>query len=326
MFNQHFVMSDPGDNILCKNLESLMREQNLPAGMNTQEYLYVQEVTRTNFYKDAIPRVPRVVQYIFEANLDTDEKAAGLDYGLRRLMVFDGDFVNALMSFLSQPNIQPSGIAAVGAYMVRIISDYSEAHPAEESKAKKAGKKDAEAQPVTTTPEIDAEAEGIARLTEKVGRLLKDVSERVDIKCPGLSTHESLAVAAALAMQNELTIPQLLDSNLPITANLIDIIREGGNNQAMNVVIASAFLLSKEDYPKLTDNQNKFIDSLTTYVYKLVNEKSEMEIYAFLTWVYGTVDTKHVNLENYIIDPRACGTERGRFHATAKHMFSAKKK
>jgi hypothetical protein len=90
-------------------------------------------------------------------------------------------------------------------------------------------------------------------------------------------------------------------------------------------VIASAFLLEKKDYPKLTENQEKFIDSLSQYVYKLVNEKSETEIFSFLTCVYDTMDGRNVKLENYIIDPRACGTQNGRFHATAKHLFPAKK-
>ena len=318
MYNTHNVMSDPDDMILCENVESLMAKQQLPANMNPQQYLYVQEQTRQNFYQNAIPKVPRVVQYIFESDLDTDKKAAGLDYGLRRLLVFDEDFVNTLMTYLSQPNINPDGIAAVGAFMVRIISDYAEAHPVEDTKGKKSDKEKKDSEP-------DAEAAGIMNLNEKLGILLRNVVDKVNIKCPGLGEREALSVAAALAMQNELTITQLINCDLPITANLLDIIRESGNNQAMNVVMASAFLLDKKDFPKLTENQEKFIDSLTTYVYKLVNEKSEMEIFAFLTWVYGTTDTKHVNLENYIIDPRACGTQHGRFHATAKHMFPTKK-
>ena len=79
MYNTHNVMSDPDDMILCENVESLMAKQQLPANMNPQQYLYVQEQTRQNFYQNAIPKVPRVVQYIFESDLDTDKKAAGLD-------------------------------------------------------------------------------------------------------------------------------------------------------------------------------------------------------------------------------------------------------
>jgi hypothetical protein len=202
--------------------------------------------------------------------------------------------------------------------MVRIISDYAAAHPEEDSKGKKADKEKKSAEP-------DAELEGINRINSKLGILLSNLVDKVNINCPGLTEREALSVAAALAMQNQYTIPQLIQSNLPITASLLDIIRTGRNNEAFSVVIASAFLLEKKDYPKLTENQEKFIDSLSQYVYKLVNEKSETEIFSFLTCVYDTMDGRNVKLENYIIDPRACGTQNGRFHATAKHLFPAKK-
>jgi hypothetical protein len=94
----------------------------------------------------------------------------------------------------------------------------------------------------------------------------------------------------------------------------------------MNLVIASAFLLEKKDFPKLTENQEKFIDSLSTYVFKLVNEKGPTEISALFAWIYGSVDCRNVDLEKYIIDPRACGTQYSRLHATAKSMFPVKKK
>lgn len=318
MFKTHYVMTDPGDRILCENLESLMARQQLPAGMPTTQYLYIEEMTRQNFYQEAIPRVPRVIQYIFQTDLDTDKDAQGLDFGIKKLLVYDGNFLNTLMTYLAQPNISQDGIAAVGAYMVRIISDYAAAHPEEDSKGKKADKEKKSAEP-------DAELEGINRINSKLGILLSNLVDKVNINCPGLTEREALSVAAALAMQNQYTIPQLIQSNLPITASLLDIIRTGRNNEAFSVVIASAFLLEKKDYPKLTENQEKFIDSLSQYVYKLVNEKSETEIFSFLTCVYDTMDGRNVKLENYIIDPRACGTQNGRFHATAKHLFPAKK-
>lgn len=316
MFKTHRVMIDPSDRVLCENVESLMARQQLPAGMPSAQYLYIEEMTRQNFYQEAIPKVPRVVQYIFESDLEDEKDAQGLDYGLKRLLIYDGDFLNNLLTYLAQPNISQSGIAAVGAYMVRIIAEYAAAHP-EDPKAKKADKEKKEAT-------NDAELEGINRLNERLGILLRNVVDKVNINCPGLTDREALSVAAALAMQNQYTIPQLLSSNLPITANLLDILRMGGNNEAMSDVIKSAFLLEKKDYPKLTENQEKFIDSLALYVYKLVNEKSETEIWSFLSWVYDR-EAKPVKLENYIIDPRACGTQHGRFHAAAKHLFPAKK-
>jgi hypothetical protein len=310
-------MLDPGDSILLENLESLMSKQQVgyPGGITPQQYAYAEEVTRQNFYLEAVPRVPRVIQYIFEADLDTDEQAKGLDYGIKRLLVHDPNFLISLMTYLAQPNMNPSGIAAVGAYMVNIINEYAEKKAAD-SKGKKDKAEEAK----------DEEAEGIERLSKHVGTLLRNVVEVVDINCPGLSDTEKLATAAALAMQNEFTIPCLLENNLPVTANLIDIIRNGGNNSAMNLVIGSAFLLEKKDFPKLTDNQEKFIDSLSTYVFRLVNEKGPTEICALFGWIYGSYDCRNVDLEKYIIDPRACGTQYSRLHATAKSMFPVKKK
>ena len=142
MFKNHSVMSDPEDTILMENVESLMAKQNVqyPGGITPQQYAYAEEVTRQNFYLKAVPRVPRVVQYIFEADIDTDEKAAGLEYGLKNLLIYDQNFVVTLMTYLAQPNMNPNGIAAVGAFMVKIINEYAEKikEAAEATKGKKA--------------------------------------------------------------------------------------------------------------------------------------------------------------------------------------------
>lgn len=320
MFETHTVMLDPGDHILTENVESLMAKQQVgyPGGITPQQYAYAEEVTRQNFYLDAVPRVPRVIQYIFESDLDTDKTAAGLEYGIKNLLIYDPNFLVSLMTYLAQPTINPNGIAAVGAFMVKIMTEYAD-------KLKEAAdtKKDKDK---TEKVEKDEEAEGIERISKNVGTLLRNVVEIVDINCPGLTETEKLATAAAIAMQNHQTLGILLQNNLPVTANLIDIIRNSGNNKGMNLVIASAFLLEKKDFPKLTENQEKFIDSLSTYVFKLINEKGPTEICALFGWIYGSYDCRNVDLEKYIIDPRACGTQYSRLHATIKTMFPAKKK
>lgn len=320
MFETHTVMLDPGDHILTENVESLMAKQQVgyPGGITPQQYAYAEEVTRQNFYLDAVPRVPRVIQYIFESDLDTDKTAAGLEYGIKNLLIYDPNFLVSLMTYLAQPTINPNGIAAVGAFMVKIMTEYAD-------KLKEAAdtKKDKDK---TEKVEKDEEAEGIERISKNVGTLLRNVVEIVDINCPGLTETEKLATAAAIAMQNHQTLGILLQNNLPVTANLLDIIRNSGNNKGMNLVIASAFLLEKKDFPKLTENQEKFIDSLSTYVFKLINEKGPTEICALFGWIYGSYDCRNVDLEKYIIDPRACGTQYSRLHATIKTMFPAKKK
>ena len=285
MFETHSVMLDPGDHILTENVESLMAKQQVgyPGGITPQQYAYAEEVTRQNFYLDAVPRVPRVVQYIFESDLETDKMAAGLEFGIKNLLVYDPNFLVSLMTYLAQPTINPNGIAAVGAFMVKIMTEYADR--LKEEVEKKKGKED----------EADVkneEAEGIERLSKNVGTLLRNVVEIVDINCPGLNDMEKLATAAAIAMQNHQTLGILLQNDLPVTANLLDIIRNSGNNKGMNLVIASAFLLEKKDFPKLTDNQEKFIDSLSTYVFKLINEKGPSEICALFGWIYGTYDCR----------------------------------
>ena len=319
MFRTHNVMLDPGDNILTENVESLMAKQQVgyPGGITPQQYAYAEEVTRQNFYLDAVPRVPRVIQYIFEADLDIDKTAAGLEYGIKNLLIYDPNFLISVMTYLAQPTINPSGIAAVGAFMVKIMNEY-----ADKLKEKANAKKKDKDKP----DEKDEESEGIERISKNVGTLLRNVVEIIDINCPGLTDAEKLATAAAIAMQNHQTIGILLQNNLPVTANLLDIIRNSGNNKGMNLVIASAFLLEKKDFPKLTENQEKFIDSLSTYVFKLVNEKGPSEICALFGWIYESYDCRNVDLEKYIIDPRACGTQYSRLHATIKSMFPVKKK
>ena len=328
MFKTHNVMLDPGDNILTENVQSLMAKQQVsyPGGITPQQYAYAEEVTRQNFYLEAVPRVPRVIQYIFESDTDEDKMAAGLEYGVKNLLIYDPNFLVSLMTYLAQPSINPSGIAAVGAFMVNIINEYAEKIKEKDAASNNKKDKDKDKDKSEKVVEKDAEAEGIENLSKNVGVLLRNVVDLVDIHCPGLSDPEKLATAAALAMQNEYTVPILLNNNLPVTASLIDIIRNSGNNNAMNLVIASTFLLEKKDFPKLTDNQEKFIDSLSTYVFKLINEKGPTEICALFGWIYGSYDCRNVDLEKYIIDPRSCGTQYSRLHSATKAMFPIKKK
>jgi hypothetical protein len=204
MFETHTVMLDPGDHILTENVESLMAKQQVgyPGGITPQQYAYAEEVTRQNFYLDAVPRIPRVIQYIFESDLDTDKTAAGLEYGIKNLLVYDPNFLVSLMTYLAQPTINPNGIAAVGAFMVKIMTEYAD-------KLKEAADTKKE-KDKTEKVEKDEEAEGIERISKNVGTLLRNVVEIVDINCPGLTETEKLATAAAIAMQNHQTLGILL--------------------------------------------------------------------------------------------------------------------
>ena len=163
--------------------------------------------------------------------------------------------------------------------------------------------------PAETAPDIS----DLGHIQEAITSLLDNIANMVTMKCGNLSSVESLCVAACLAMNNMMTIKELVASDLPITAQILDIVPDSSN------LLSAALNIDKTYFNKLSTNQAAFIESLKRWVYEKLNRLDTNQIRAFLTASYGTASP---DVSTKLIQVKDCGTAYGNLLFTAKIMFN----
>lgn len=296
-----FQITD-SDMIILHTTESYLQSMGSPMVTNPQEKLIVLQQARDVLYSDIVRRVPRVAGYLMSANMETDTCAQGLYMALQR-HVMDPVFIDILMQYLMKLN-SPEENGVTGAFLTRIVSKWLEANY---KPAPKTGKKDAEeSKPLDTTP--------IQHIQAAINKLLGDVAAIVACHCGNLTQTEATAIAACLAMNNKDTISEILSADLPVTAQILDILKDPTN------VIRAALLLEKNDFPKLTANQSAFVESLTRWVYDKLDKIPTQTTYQFLVAVYGSIKPKET--QKYIIQIKDCGTAFSNLLTVSKQLIN----
>lgn len=290
------------DMIILQSVDSYLISIGAPPSQNPQEKLIVQQNARDYLYSDIVQRFPRVAGYILSADMETDTVAQGLNIALSR-HVMDPVFVNLLMQYLSRhTSAEENGI--VGAYLTKILSKWIEQNTKEPEKTKKGEKAE-------STPELSLEP--VAHIKAAIDQLLGNIKNLIMTRCGNLTGNQALSIAACIAMNNDDTIKEIISSDLPITAQLFDVVKDPSN------LLRSALLINKSDIPKMSTNQSAFIDSLKRWVYDKLNIIPTQASYQFLVSVYGTtkpdVSTKFIN-------PKECGTQYSNLLTVAKQMIN----
>ena len=301
------------DMIILQSVESYLKTMGTPNIQQPQEKLAVIQQTRDFLYSDIVRRIPRVASYLLSANLETDTIGQGLFIAISK-HVMDPVFVTILMQYLYQ-NKNPEENGIVGALLAKIMDRYVKANwkdttvkPMTVAKDKKDKVEPVEVKPVTNdmTP--------IKHLQDAISSLLGDITNIVCCRCGNLSNTEAMAIAACIAMNNTDTIPEIIGSDLPVTASLFDIVADPSN------IIKSAMLLEKSAFPKLTTNQNTFVESLRQWVYNKLNIIPTQTSYQFLVAAYGSVRPADTN--KYLIQIKDCGNQYSNLLTVAKQLIN----
>jgi hypothetical protein len=290
------------DMIILQSVESYLKSIGTPPSRNPQEGLFVHQQARDFLYSDIVQRVPRVVGYLLSADMETDTVAQGLNIALSK-HIMDPVFVNILMQYLSKHST-PDESSLVGAYLAKVLNKWLEQNTKEPEKSKKGEKTE-----TTSSPNLET----VAHIKQAIDQLLGNITQIIATRCGNLTGNQSLAIAACLAMNNNDTIKEVISSDLPITAQLFDVVKDPSN------LIRSALLLEKTEIAKLSTNQSAFVDSLKRWVYDKLNQITTQQTYQFLVYVYGTtkpdVSTKFIN-------PKDCGTQYSNLLTVAKQMIN----
>lgn len=291
------------DMIILQSVESYLRSLGTPLNRSPQDNIILTQQARDYLYSDIVRRVPRVAAYLLQADMENDTVAQGLNISLSK-HVMDPVFIDLLMQYLNkQNNVEENCIT--GAYLAKLMNKWMEQN-IKTDKPKKGDK----AEETTTADPL----EPVNHIDNAVNYLLGNIVGMVGVKCPNLVKSQATAVAACIAMNNNDTIMELCHSDLPVTADVLDIIADPSN------IIKSALLLEKNDVPaKLSTNQTAFMDSVVRWVYKKLNQIPTQSSYQFMVAAYGTIS---VDVSTKYINPKDCGTQYSNLLTVAKQLIN----
>ena len=298
----------PGDVNFLDSIESYLKKIGVPDNISPQERLTLTEQARTSLYSFDAQCLPRVTQKILESDLESDNEAKGLWIALNH-HVMDPIFINIMMQFLrSKSDIELNG--RVGALLSKVLNQRVEAHMENEKKSKKDDKDKKE-------PVVDkAFDEEIKYIQAAIEELLGPTANSVQVRCGNMTHHEALFVAACLAMSNYNSLMEIINSNLPITADVF------GNLKNPDPIIKASLTLLKADIPtKPTANQTAFLESLKRWVFKMLEEipGGSTVCYQYLVGVYGSVKP---DVSPYYIQIKDCGTLYTNLLTVAKQIVN----
>lgn len=294
----HFM---EGSVTFLDSLQSYLKKSRIQIdAMRPEQRLSVLDQAKNCLYSYDAQIIGDVAKRILQSDLENDPDAQALMLAMYNHSM-DPAFITVVMQYLAARN-DPSLNGVVGAVLIKVLGQYYETHtPKDKDK-----KKDAQ-------PEMDA-AE-VRHIQGAVENLLGGMADLIVTTCGNMQHEEALAVAACLAMNNDQTIIELVNSNVPIKASIFDQIlaNPGG-------IIQGALLLKKADLPtKLSPVQTEFLNSLKEWLYDMLDKKPEgsLQLYNYLVAVYGSVKP---DLSPYYIQLKDCGTRFTNLIQVAKQI------
>lgn len=315
------TMLTDSDRVILNSPESYLKQVHPQPFMNQQEKIMYTGLARDNLYSDIARRTVHVAAYILSADLESDPFAQGLHMSLSK-HVLDPAFITILMTHLSQcKSYTGRDLGVVGAYLCKVMNKWIDTNcpkTVEKTAINKKGENKAKAEKADVNLEEDRKKklEPVKHVFMAVHTLLHTLIDRIQHTTSLGSDEEILALAAAIAMDNEYTIQEIFSSDLPVTAEVAFAL-----NPKPDIIIKSALLLPTKLIPAtMTANQSAFLESLKRWVYEKLNEQGTQFIYQFLVATYGKHE--HVDVSQNFINPKDCGTQYSNLLCVAKQMIN----
>ena len=300
------------DRIVLNSVESYLQSLGTPLPTSPQEKLCIMQQARDVLYSDIIQRVPRIAAYIIQSNIEEDQIAKGLYTALCK-HVIDPVFVQLLMQYLSQRNnAEENGV--VGALLTKIMNKLVEdRRVTTKTKEVVTEKKSDKDKTTVVKPAEEVNMDDIKHIYDAIQCLLGSTASIIATRCGNITVSESIAVAACIVKNNEDTIKEIIASDLPVRAQIFDIVQDPSN------IIKAALNLNKADYTKLTTNQSNFIETLKKWVYEKLNVIPTQTAYQFCVAAYGSIKP---DVSMKLIQIKDCGTRYSNLLAVAKQIVN----
>lgn len=299
------------DDIVLNTVDTYMaaNPNGRAAPRDPSEALYIRQLSRNALYSKIAWRFPRLARYVLNANLDMDLKAKGIDHSLRRHLL-DPVFVQILMDYLVKHE-SPEENGATGAYIAKVMNDYIAKNWNQDAAVPDATKKKKDKDDAAAEAPKKNDLSAIKHLQLAVNQLFTPIASRLMMNCGNLTEPEAIAISACIAMDNRDSVREIIKADLPITAKIFDIVVDPSR------IIQGALLIEKNEFPKLTPNQQTFIDTLKTWVYEKLNMLPMQQIEQLVMAWYGTDKPE---TQQYIIQLKSCGTQYSNLLEAAKYI------
>lgn len=296
------------DKIILDSIESYIERiyGNKMMTMNPQEQLMVTQKARDYLYSEDVVRFPRMAAYVLSHNIEEDTVAHGINLSISNL-ILDPVFIDTLMHYLAQTNDAEENCAS-GAYLTKLMSDWIKSNTVETKTSKKKGE---EATVESTAPSL----EPIMHVKNAVWKLLGNIASMIQTRCANVDEFTAIALAADVAMNNASTITEIIASDQPVTADILDVVADPRN------FIRAILLLEQKDLPaKPTANQTTFIESLKRWVYNKLDRIPSQAAYQIMVATYGLASG--VDVSTKFINPKSCGNQYPNLLAVSKIIIN----
>ena len=293
------------DLVVCQSLDNYMKSRGVsPDKIRPDEYLRYYQDARDVFYSDIAQRTSRLIAYI-NIMPEDDDKAKAFKYALSHHMR-DKAYITILTKQLVHENNSYAN-ALVGSFVCEALRQYHadmmklDADDAEAVKETK--KKDDKAQ-APLKSHVDPE---IVESMLTLGKhLLAPYCEFVQNKFVKMEESQVITIASLIAMGNEATVSAILDSDIAVTADVLDCPKI--TNGQLPYIYTGILRLKKADWAKLSVNQTKFVESLTKWIYNRLNSMDPALCLNLLVYVYGSI-TPAEYVKQCLIQPKDCGSQ-----------------
>lgn len=299
------------DKIVLETPESFLKTRGINLSADPKEHLFQLTQAREALYSDIARRLSRVCRYILLAP-DDSVAAKEFKYALFR-HVDDPAFTDVVSQYFKSSSESVEGRSVVGAIFTSFMAEKLSKKKPIDPKA------DKETKEATKAANTKIE-EDVVHIDACVKFLLGPVASEVSAVTTNLTDYQILAVASAIGMNCEQTFENILDSDIPVTADVFtkNIVRDP------SCLVRAALMMSKDKYSKYASkNQTEFLESLKRWVYNKLNVLEPIKCYNFLAATYQKTKLKKDDKDSDVlfINIRDCGTKYGNLLTASKILI-----
>lgn len=312
----------PDDVIVLNSVESYLNKSNVLTSTTTPEQqMRLYGAAQKNLYGSIAQRLPRLSRIIIftrqnhdntnaDSNTNVDmrrerenkifqDRVNAIYLAIKEIHSKNADFVDYITKAYMENRFTQDDALCIGALFGRILNDFAEELESKKNSTSSTKDKKKGTTETTTSTTVEEDTEIYKKLLALVKLMLRNVIDCVTSRYPSINEYQAIGIAAVLALNDENTAAELIASDIPVTADVLDVIYD--NRKSPSNAITGALKLESVNYSKVTPNQMEFINSLKTYVYRCLSSVDNATLIKYLIAVYGSVKP---DTQKYLINLR----------------------
>lgn len=312
-------------NIVLHSVQSYMDARRIPKSTSPTDNIIQENVYRQQLYSEIAEFMPTYAYHILSHTGDDDPFSKGIREALIH-HIQDREFIDITLQYLNglRDTDAPKQRAMVGSLLTDLILRYMNTIPKAEDDGKKKDKKDSKKEELSEAEQTALAIIEPARIA--AANLLGGLTRTIQEACPELSDNDAIFIGGCMLMgtslhPNTACIKNIYDANIPVTADIFNIVRD--DSETFEAILSGALLLEASAFQKTGANQKAFIDSLKRWVYSTLDMVTDpVKLHTFLVRVYQSVQ---LDVQTKLIKLNECGPTYPYLLNVAKQLIVDKK-